>query len=296
MSFFPNFHEGFARTRDGEVFYRVGGHGPPVVLLHGHPRTGATWEHVAPVLARTHTVVCPDLPGFGRSYIPTDSHDSAGSSKRTKAAACVELLAQLGFDKFSVVGHDRGAYTAFRLALDHPGSVKHLALLDAVPIIVALERCDAQFAEEWWHWFFFAQPDKPERAIMADPDAWYDPPAKDLVSEAAYASFYQAIHDEGVVHGMIEDYRAGLRIDRHHDAEDREAGRRITCPTLVLWSEQDDMGRLYGDPRQIWAPWTSGDLRTGSMRSGHHVAEEAPGELAEALLDFLTVGDRRSAE
>jgi haloacetate dehalogenase len=288
MSFFPSFSQGFWKTQEGDVFCRYGGDGPPVLLLHGHPRTHATWEHVAPLLAQNHTVVCPDLPGFGQSYIPADSPKSAGSSKRAKAAACVDLMQQLGFDRFSVVGHDRGAYTAFRLALDHPDRVTSLAILDAVPIIDALERCDARFAEDWWHWFFFAQRDKPERAIMADPDAWYDPPASNLVSAEALASFHRAIHDESVVHGMIEDYRAGLRIDRYHDAEGRAAGHQVNCPTFVLWSERDDMGRLYGNPRRIWEPWIAGGLRTGSISSGHHVAEEAPHDLATALSGFLT--------
>ena len=152
---------------------RHGGTGTPVLLLHGHPRTHATWHRVAPLLARHHHVVCPDLRGFGRSSQPADTPDHAGSSKRAKARDCVELMRRLGHERYAIVGHDRGAYTAFRAAMDHPEVATHLAVLDAVPIGEALERCDARFAELWWHWFFFAQPEKPERAINADPDAWY---------------------------------------------------------------------------------------------------------------------------
>lgn len=196
-------------------------------------------------------------------------------------------MTKLGHDRFAVVGHDRGAYTAFRLALDFPSSVDRLVILDAVPIADALERCDAGFAQRWWHWFFFAQPEKPERAILADPDAWYKPPDQRLVSAEAMELFRRSIHDERVVHGMVEDYRAGLSIDRKHDEEDRRSGRKIKCPTMIIWSDQDDMGELYGDPEPIWARWVAGDLSTASIHSGHHVAEEAPEDLVEALTKFF---------
>ena len=163
---------------------RYGGSGAPVLLLHGHPRTHATWHRVAPPLANYHSVVCPDLRGFGQSSIPEDSPDHSGSSKRAKARDCVALMQHLGFERFAVVGHDRGSYTAFRMAMDHPNAVSHLIVLDGVPILEALERCDARFATEWWHWFFFAQPDKPERAIMADPRAWYGGTADQMGTEA----------------------------------------------------------------------------------------------------------------
>lgn len=287
MTFFTDFEHGYGRSSGGDIFYRRGGEGPPILLLHGHPRTHATWEHVAPLLARSFTVICPDVPGFGQSYIPVDAPRSLGSSKRAKAAALLELMKQLGFDRFALVGHDRGAYTAFRLAMDHPSAVERLVILDAVPIAEALERCDAKFAKNWWHWFFFAQPEKPERAILADPDAWYNPPQKHLVSADAMALFRRSIHDERVVHGMIEDYRAGLGIDRQHDEEDRTALRKIRCPTMVIWSDQDDMGELYGDPRSVWAPWVDSTFVTASIHSGHHVAEEAPQDLANALTTFF---------
>ena len=152
---------------------RHGGEGPPVLLLHGHPRTHTTWHKVAPLLAERYHVVCPDLRGFGQSSKPADRPDHAGSSKRAKARDCIQLMRRLGHERFALVGHDRGAYTAFRSAMDHPDAVTRLAVLDAVPILEALERCDARFAQAWWHWFFFGQPEKPERAILADPDAWY---------------------------------------------------------------------------------------------------------------------------
>lgn len=264
---------------------RHGGRGTSVLLLHGHPRTHMTWYQVAPLLSQHYYVVCPDLRGFGLSSKPLDSPDHSGSSKRAKARDCVALMQQLGFGEFAIIGHDRGSYTAFRTAMDFPRHVRALAILDGVPIVEALERCDAGFAAAWWHWFFYAQPDKPEQAILADPDRWYQG-SPDRMGLENYADFLRAIHDPGTVHGMLEDYRAGLGIDRAHDEADRAEGRRVECDTLVLWSRRDDLEKIYGDVLQVWQPWTTG-LAGHGIDCGHHMAEEAPLELADALLGFL---------
>jgi haloacetate dehalogenase len=272
-----------------EVSLRVrhGGTGPAVVLLHGHPRTHTTWHRVAPLLvAAGHTVVCPDLRGYGRSSKPATTPDHGPYSKRAMAGDVVALMRRLRHERFAVVGHDRGSYVAARLALDFPGVVTALAVLDSVPIAEALARADAAFAQAWWHWFFFAQPDKPERAILADPDAWYggDP---ERMGRANFADYRQAIHDPQTVTAMLEDYRAGLGVDRAADEADRAAGRRIACPTLVLWSAHDDMEQLYGDVPAVWRAWAD-DVRTGTpVDSGHHMAEEAPEQLAGELVAFL---------
>jgi haloacetate dehalogenase len=155
-----------------------------------------------------------------------------------------------------------------------------------VPILEALERCDACFATAWWHWFFFAQPDKPERAVSADPDAWYGgPPGAD--GAEAYADYRAGIHGPATIHAMIEDYRAGLGIDREHDEADRRENRRIACPALILWSLKDDLERLHGDVLDVWRPWAT-ILQGRGLNCGHHMAEEAPEELAKELLLFLT--------
>src|SRR3712207_5356969 len=163
----------------------------------------------------------------------------------------VALMQCLGHDRVAVVVPDRGSYGALRTALDPPSVVTHLAVLDCIPIVEHLDRADARLATAWWHWFFFAQPDKPERAIGADPDAWYggDPA---VMGEANHADFRRAIRDPDTVHAMLEDYRAGLTVDRAADEADRAAGRRVACPTLVLWSARDDLEELHGDPRAIW--------------------------------------------
>ncbi|MGY1804940.1 alpha/beta fold hydrolase [Blastococcus sp. SYSU D00922] len=292
MTFFAGFEELRVDVGDGvELRLRSGGSGPPVVLLHGHPRTHTTWHRVAPLLAAAgHTVVCPDLRGYGRSSKPPTTEDHAPYSKRAMAGDVVALMRALGHERFAVVGHDRGSYVAMRTALDHPDAVSHLAVLDCIPIVEHLERADARFASAWWHWFFFAQPDKPERAIGADPEAWYGsraPGKAERMGPENHADHLAAINDPATVHAMVEDYRAGLGVDRAAEEADRAAGRRVACPTLVLWSARDDLEDLHGDPRSIWAGWTT-DLRGGgAIDSGHHMAEEAPEELVAALLPFL---------
>jgi haloacetate dehalogenase len=288
MPLFDGFTRGPVDVGDAQLYVRHGGSGPPVLLLHGHPRTGATWHRVAPQLAAVgHTVVVPDLRGYGRSSTPPTTPDHAPYSKRATAGDLVRLMRLLGHERFAVAGHDRGSYVALRLALDHPDAVERLAVLDSVPISEALARCGKEFARRWWHWFFFAQQELPERAILADPDAWYGG-SPEHMGEEAFAEYRRAIHDPATVRAMLEDYRAGLGIDRAHEEADRAAGRRVTCPLLVLWSSRDDMEDLYGDPRDIWRDWAT-DLRAGGpIESGHHMAEEAPDELAGALRRFFT--------
>lgn len=266
------------------------GDGPTIVLLHGHPRTSATWHRVAARLQRTgFGVVCPDLRGYGRSGCPPTDPDHRPYSKRAMAGDIAALADRLGLEQFLLVGHDRGSYVALRLALDRPERVVRLALLDSVPICEALDRADARFATWWWHWFFFAQPDKPERAILADPDAWYGagPDLEARMGTEAYVEYRTAIHDPDTVRAMLEDYRAGLGVDRADEQADRDAGRRITCPLLVLWSLRDDLADLYGDPLEVWAPWAP-DRRGRAIDSRHHIAEEAPDDLTHALTEFFT--------
>jgi haloacetate dehalogenase len=283
--------EGFDldRVDIGGVTLRVrhGGAGPAVVLLHGHPRTHTTWWQVAPQLTADFTVVCPDLRGYGQSSKPLTTPDHAPYSKRSMASDVAALMTELGHDQFAVVGHDRGAYVAHRVALDYPQATTRLVVMDAVPIGEALARADARFAAMWWHWFFLGQTEKPaERIINADPDAWYRADA-DQMGRDNHADYLQAIHDPATVHAMCEDYRAGLGIDRLTDDADHLAGRCVTCPTMLLWSTRDDMEDLYGDPLAIWRDWAT-DVQGHSIDSGHHIAEDNPEALALDLRQFLS--------
>ncbi|MEU3552038.1 alpha/beta hydrolase [Streptomyces longwoodensis] len=284
---FEGFETRHVETGEASVFVRYGGDGPPVVLLHGHPRTSATWHRVAPLLVdRGFTVVCPDLRGYGRSRGPAPTPDHSAHSKRAVAADVVAVMRALGHERFALVGHDRGAAVAFRLALDHPRAVERVVLVDGLPISEHLARITPEFATQWWHWFFFAQPDTPERVITADPDAWYRGDPR-VMGRENHDEFREATRDPEVVRAMLEDYRAGLTVDRRHEEEDRAAGTRVRCPALILWSLRDDLEQLYGDPLRIWRDWAT-DVRGHGIDSGHHVAEEAPQDLAAALADFFT--------
>jgi haloacetate dehalogenase len=259
-----------------------------VLLVHGHPRTHTTWHRVAPAIAGAgYRVVCPDLRGYGESSAPADLPDHSQASKRAMAQDLVELMARLGHQRFHAVGHDRGGYVVQRLALDHPHAIDRVVILGDVPIGEALARCDARFAQSWWHWFFMGQPAPlAERLIAADVDAWYglDPT---LMGEENYADVARAVANPAVQHAMCEDYRAGLGVDRAADDADRNAGRKITSPLLVLWGIRDDLADLYdNDVLGVWEPWAT-DLSGHGLDSAHHIAEEAPQELTHALLTFF---------
>lgn len=273
------------------LFVRYGGTGQAVLLLHGHPRTSATWHRVAPRLVEQgFTVVCADLPGYGRSGKPRPTSGHSAHSKRNGARDLVRAMQKLGHDQFAVVGHDRSSYYALRMALDHPEGVTRVALLDCLPISEHLDRADARFAMAWWHWFFFAQPELPERVIIADPDAWYqgDP---DSMGAENYDEWRAAVHDPEVVRGMLEDYRAGITIDADHERADRASGRRVQQPLLALWSLDDDLEDLYDDPLAIWEDWAD-NVSGHGIDSTHHMAEQAPEHLAQALGRFFTTPSR----
>jgi haloacetate dehalogenase len=296
------FFEGFTEetVRCGEVTLRVrhGGSGPPVVLLHGHPRTHATWHRVAARLSDRNTVVCPDLRGYGRSTVPPDEPAHAQASKRAMASDVVALMDALGHERFAVAGHDRGSYVAFQLAIDHPERVSALTVMGrAVPMIEALDRIDLRFASEWWHWFFLGQTTKAAEDVIAaiGVESWYRPHGPEVMGAEAHEDLWSALRDPAVVHGMCEDYRAGLAIDVKHAEADRAAGKRVHCPVQVIWAAREDVGLFGDDPRELLRGW-AGDVRGLEIDCGHHMAEEAPDETADALASFWAdVGAKRRA-
>lgn len=264
---------------------RVGGSGPPVLLLHGWPQTSAMWHRVAPGLARIRTVVLADLPGYGDSTATPDA-EVASFGKRAMAADLVAAMRALGHESFAVVGHDRGARCAYRMALDHSDVVTAVAVLDVLPTAEVFARADAAFALGAWHWFFLAQPEIPERLIGADPDAFFTRflrPAE-AFAEAALESYRAAWRRPEVVHAMCQDYRAGASIDVTDDEDDR--GATIDRPALLLWGRSGPLGR-DPDPLAVWrsrAPRISGR----ELDCGHHLAEEAPEETLGELARFLS--------
>lgn len=285
--------EGFTARRvnvDGvSVHLLRGGDGPAVLLLHGYPQTHVMWHRVAPLLARHFTVLCPDLPGCGDSDKPAGDGTHAAYSKRTLAAQQVRLMRQAGFERFAVVGHDRGARVALRLALDHPAAVTHLGVLDIVPTATIYASLDQARATSVWRYLFLVQPyDLPERLIGGDAegylrwtfDEWCATPG--ALTREALAEYVRCF-DEATIHATCEDYRAGATVDLRDDAGD--ASRTVACPTLVLWSARG-IGRAY-DVRGIWSR-RAPDLRAHQLDCGHFLAEERPAETARHLIDLLS--------
>lgn len=294
MTFFGGFDEWDLSLETGVTLHgRSGGEGPAVVLLHGHPRAHTTWYQVAPRLADAgYTVICPDVRGYGRSSKPTPDAAHKVYCAEAKAGDTVALAEALGHDRFAVIGHDRGMGVAYTCALDHPGRVTALGVLDAVPRLEADERVDTRFATEWWHWFFYTGSPHAERVITADPDAWYelDADKRAAMGPENFDYVAAAIRRPDTIRAMLEDYRAGLSADLDHDRAARTEGRTIPCPTLVGWSIRDDLEQLYGDPAALWRDWVAGPITTARIDSGHHMAEENPTQLAAALTDFLPSG------
>jgi haloacetate dehalogenase len=269
-----------------------GGCGPPVLLLHGIPETHLMWHRVAPALAERFTVVATDLRGYGASGKPPSAPAHGPYGMRAIARDQIEVMAALGFDRFAVVGHDRGARCAYRMALDHPAAVSHLAVLDVVPTGEAYARADADFSLGYWVWSFLAAPEPvPEQLIAAAPrvlvdhmlDAWSEVPG--AFPEQVRAAYAEAFTDPATVHAICEEYRAAATLDVADDEADR-GRRRIGCPTLVLWSAAGPVGQWY-DPLEVWKAWAT-DVRGAPIEAGHFLPEEAPEETLRHLLELLS--------
>ena len=283
------FPEPFRTFRALDHLLTVGGAGPPVLLLHGFPETHLCWDAVAPRLAVRHTVVAPDLRGYGGTAAPTGGPEGQGYTKREMAADLVEMMASLGHDRFAVVGHDRGARAAYRMALDHPSAVTRLAVVNIVPTIDQFEKMGDGVSLGYWPWFLLAQPAPfPERLLSADPgamldhvfDTWSAHP--DAIS-AQHRRAYRNAMSPDTIAAMCADYRASFHLDRLHDREDRAAGRRIEAPTLVVTGANETQ---LDEAPAVWARWAD-RLQSARVPGGHFAPEEAPEELAELLLRFL---------
>lgn len=289
---FDGFQETTIDTGEAKIFVRHGGQGTPLLLLHGHPQTHVMWHAVVPHLAKHFSVVCADLRGYGDSSKPKTTSDHEPYSKRAMARDMVNVMARLGYDRFAVVGHDRGGRCAYRLALDHPGIVERLTVLDIVPTGEAFSRTDLAFAHGYWHWFFLAQAyPLPECMIAGDPDAFYMRNSRSEFAPEALAAYRRSYSRPETIHAMCEDYRAGFGFDTALDLEDKKAGRKIECPVQVLWSSIGYLERWY-DVLSVWREWAS-DVQGSGVPFGHHFPEEAPQMTAEKLLEFL--GKGRSA-
>jgi len=278
----------FGNHFDGGLAYSIGGNGPPLLLLHGFPQTRAMWSHLAPALAQTHTVICPDLPGYGASAKPRDLD---AYSFRAMAGQMTALMASLGHEAFDLVGHDRGARVAHRLSLDAPACVKSLILMDIVPTHTLLTDLHWQVARSYYHWFFLAQPEPfPDRMIACDPDAYFESCLLGWGSatladfDPAQLDAYRAAwRDPDTIRGMCNDYRATLAVDIADDAADAFA--RVACRVLILYGASGAMGRHYDVPA-TWAAKCA-QMQACAIPGGHFFPDTTPAETLAAVAGFL---------
>jgi haloacetate dehalogenase len=290
---FPGFTAHWLDTQAGRIFARKAGSGPPLVLLHGFPQTHAIWHRLAPALAETHTVVALDLRGYGWSSAPQGSSDHATYSKRAMGDDVVAVMDAFGHARFALAGHDRGARVGYRLALDHPGRIERLALLDILPTFEVWRQIEAETGVSP-HWRFLAEREPvPEAAIGRDPIGYYEGLIRnwsgsgtlEAFDPRALTAYRQSWNEPSRIHASCEDYRAGATLDREADKADRAAGRTILCPVHLVWS-RGYLGR-NGDPVQVWRDSLAPAIGGTAVSGGHFVAEEAADETLAALKSFL---------
>ncbi|MGE4251819.1 MAG: alpha/beta fold hydrolase [Parvibaculaceae bacterium] len=295
----PHTHEHRIDTGGAEIFARIGGSGPPLLLLHGYPQTHSMWHRVAPELMRSYTCVMADLRGYGFSSCPANSADNRPYSKRVMAEDMIALMRSLGHDRFAIVGHDRGARVAYRLALDHPRTVTCLAVLDIMTTFDMWHNFSAATAMKTYHWLFLAQPHPlPEMLIEPAPTGFLDytmarwTKAKDLSAfdPRALAEYRLHFSTPEHIHATCNDYRAGQTCDLADDEADRTRGLRIACPLLALWGDTG-IPATMSDLDSVWSRWAR-TVTTGVVAAGHFLPEENPQATLDHLLPFLGEGVR----
>jgi haloacetate dehalogenase len=280
---FPGFETRRITASGATINTLRGGSGPPLLLLHGYPQTHVEWHKIAPRLAQRFTVVIADLRGYGDSTKPPDGENHVNYSKRAMALDQVEVMRAHGFDRFAIVGHDRGARVAWRTAVEHADHVSRVAVIDIVPKPYSM--VTREFATAYFHWFFLIQPAPLPETLIGNNAEFYLRRflAGPAMTPDAFAAYLRAFKDPATIHATCEDYRAGATIDLTHSDEDR--GRKVACPMFVLWGERGTVGRLY-DVMQIWRDHAS-DVRGTSLPGGHFLPEELPDETLAALRPFL---------
>ncbi len=289
--------EGFTRTEIQTSGARIvtvhGGKGPPLLLLHGNPFTHLSWHKFAPRLAQEFTVVATDLRGYGDSEKPPSVPDHSNYSFRAMAQDQVEVMAALGFDKFFVAGHDRGARVTHRMCLDHPDKVLKASIHDIIPQHYLFNHVTQAWATASYHWFFMIQPaPMPERLMSADPDFFVTKKLSktaqglSFFGKEALAEYMRCFRNPETVRGMCEDYRACASVDLAMDTQDFAAAKKITTPVQLLWGATGAVGRLH-KPAEVWKAYASDIRDAQAVPSGHYLSEEAPEETYAAMRKFF---------
>ncbi|WP_313550320.1 alpha/beta hydrolase [Pseudomonas sp.] len=289
---FSGFQKAQCHVNGIDIAYRIGGSGPGLLLLHGHPQTHIIWRKVAPMLAERFTVVAADLRGYGDSGKPPADPQHLTYAKRTLAQDNIELMQTLGFDTFDLLAHDRGARVAHRLAMDHPAAVRRMILLDIAPTLAMYSQTDEAFARAYWHWFFLIRPAPlPETLIDADPDLYLRSVMGTRSAglapfmDGAFEEYLRCLKLPGTARGICEDYRASATIDLEHDRADRAANRMLTMPTLTLWGADGIVGKCF-DPLAEWKK-VAANVQGKALPGGHYLPEEVPEALLDEVMAFL---------
>lgn len=280
-------------TGRAHIHGRHGGSGPPLLLLHGNPMTHITWHKLVPVLSKHFHVVATDLRGYGDSSAPPAGGNNINYSFRAMADDQVQVMRELGYERFCVAGHDRGARVAHRMALDHPGALEKVALIDILPSHYIWNHVSREWAQSSWHWVFMTQPEGfPERLMGSVPADWFmthklSKPGigLDFMDPAAFAEYVRCFNAK-TIRGSCADYRACLTCDLEMDTLDFAAGNRIAGPALIIWGAKSHTGKVYDDVLSIWRRYAS-HVDGGAIDCGHYVQEEAPRETLEWLLTFF---------
>ena len=293
INFFSEFELSTIKTKRGIIRYRKAGKGPALLMLHGNPQTHAMWHKIAPKLVNEYTVICPDIPGYGKSFKPKIIESHEPYSKVNMASDLINFMELLGFDKFYILAHDRGARIAHRLALNYSKNVIKMILLDIIPTIEHFERTNMEFAMGYYHWFWLAQRSPvPESVINKAPKEWFfahtsrEKKDKDFFHPMALSDYLECIKNPETINAICEDYRAAATIDMIDDKKSRDDNIKINVPLLILWGNKGKLEQWY-QTLSIWKKYCSKEVKGNAINSGHYLAEENPDEVIESIKNFL---------